>query len=46
MESMYGLKSRDIWLAIVVGHVLRCTLGVLRFRQGKWRQIKVDIQPA
>jgi putative MATE family efflux protein len=46
MESMYGLRSGDIWLAIVVGHVLRCTLGVLRFRQGKWRQIKVDIQPA
>ena len=46
MESMYGLKSGDIWLAIVVGHVLRCTLGVLRFRQGKWRQIKVDIQAA
>jgi putative MATE family efflux protein len=46
MESMYGLKSRDIWLAIVVGHVLRCALGVLRFRQEKWRQIKVDIQPS
>jgi putative MATE family efflux protein len=46
MESMYGLKSGDIWLAIVIGHVLRCTLGVLRFRQGKWRQIKVDIQPS
>jgi putative MATE family efflux protein len=46
MESLYGLTSSDIWLAIVVGHVLRCTLGVLRFRQGKWRQIKVDIGPA
>jgi len=46
MDSLYGLRSTDIWLAIVFGHVLRCTLGVLRFRQGKWRQIKVDIQPA
>jgi len=46
MDSLYGLRSTDIWLAIVVGHVLRCTLGVLRFRQGKWRQIKVDIQPS
>jgi len=45
MDSLYGLRSTDIWLAIVVGHVLRCTLGVLRFRQGKWRQIKVDIEP-
>jgi Na+-driven multidrug efflux pump len=45
MDSMYGLKSGDIWLAIVAGHVLRCTLGVLRFRQGNWRQIKVEIEP-
>jgi Na+-driven multidrug efflux pump len=46
MDSLYGLRSTDIWFAIVIGHVLRCSLGVLRFRQGKWRQIKVDIEPA
>jgi putative MATE family efflux protein len=46
MDATHGLRAADIWTAIVIGHVLRCTLGVLRFRQGKWRQIKVDIEPA
>ena len=43
MEALHGLRASDIWTAIVIGHVLRCTLGVLRFRQGKWRQITVEI---
>ena len=43
MDALYGLRASDIWTAIVIGHVLRCTLGVLRFRQGKWRQITVEI---
>jgi putative MATE family efflux protein len=43
MEAVHGLRAADIWTAIVIGHVLRCTLGVLRFRQGKWRTIKVEI---
>jgi hypothetical protein len=33
----------DIWLAILAGHATRCALSVLRFRQGKWRGIEVDI---
>ena len=37
------LKPMDIWLSILVGHATRCTLSVLRFRQGKWRTIAVDI---
>ncbi|HZF68216.1 MAG TPA: MATE family efflux transporter [Gemmatirosa sp.] len=37
------LEPMDIWLAILAGHVLRCTLSVLRFRQGRWRGIAVDI---
>jgi putative MATE family efflux protein len=41
-----GLEPGDIWLAIVVGHATRCVLSVIRFRQGKWREIRVDIQPA
>ena len=41
-----GLESADIWLAIVMGHAARATLSVLRFRQGKWRHITVDIGPA
>jgi Na+-driven multidrug efflux pump len=43
MDAAHGLQASDIWTAIVLGHVLRCTLGVLRFRQGRWRQIKVEI---
>lgn len=41
-----GLRPQDIWLAIVVGHITRATLSVLRFRQGKWRDIAVDIGPS
>jgi putative MATE family efflux protein len=39
------LDPIDIWLAILVGHATRCTLSVLRFRQGQWRGIAVDIEP-
>jgi len=34
-----------IWLAILAGHVTRAGLSVLRFRQGRWRGIEVDIVP-
>src|SRR5216117_3891827 len=37
------LDTIDIWLAILAGHVTRCVLSVLRFRQGKWRTIAVSI---
>jgi len=37
------LDTIDIWLAILAGHVTRCVLSVLRFRQGKWRLITVSI---
>jgi putative MATE family efflux protein len=40
------LEASDIWMAIVLGHFTRCVLSVLRFRQGKWRQIKVEIEGA
>jgi Na+-driven multidrug efflux pump len=43
---MYGLDALHIWVAIVIGHATRATLSVLRFRQGKWRGIAVDIEPA
>jgi putative MATE family efflux protein len=45
-QALYGLDSIHIWMAIVVGHATRATLSVLRFRQGKWRGIAVDIEPA
>jgi putative MATE family efflux protein len=37
------LDPIDIWVAIFVGHVTRCALSVLRFNQGAWRHIAVDI---
>jgi putative MATE family efflux protein len=37
------LQPLHIWIAILVGHATRCALSVLRFRQGKWRGIAVDI---
>ena len=40
------LDPIDIWIAILVGHITRCTLSVLRFNQGKWRSIRVDIGSA
>jgi putative MATE family efflux protein len=41
-----GLQPLDIWLAILFGHMTRCLLSVVRFRQGKWSHIHVDIEPA
>ena len=41
-----GLQPGDIWLAIVLGHMTRAALSVVRFRQGKWRDIAVDIGSA
>ena len=40
------LLAADIWLAIVLGHMARAGLSVVRFRQGKWRNIAVDIGTA
>jgi putative MATE family efflux protein len=39
------LDPIDIWIAILVGHALRCALSMIRFHQGKWRGIVVDIAP-
>jgi putative MATE family efflux protein len=46
LQAMRGLEPHDIWLAIVLGHLTRAVLSVARFRQGKWRHIAVDIEPA
>jgi Na+-driven multidrug efflux pump len=42
-QASRGLQPTDIWLAIVIGHFTRASLSVMRFRQGKWRNIAVDI---
>jgi len=46
LQAVYGLSAVHIWTAIVIGHATRATLSVVRFRQGKWRSISVDIEPA
>jgi putative MATE family efflux protein len=40
------LQPIHIWIAILVGHATRCALSILRFNQGKWRAIAVDIGPS
>ncbi len=43
IQQMGTLDPLDIWLAILAGHATRCALSVIRFRQGKWRGIAVDL---
>ena len=45
-QATRGLQPTDIWMAIVIGHMTRCALSWMRFRQGKWRSIRVDIEHA
>jgi putative MATE family efflux protein len=40
------LDPLDIWIAILVGHMTRSVLSIIRFNQGEWRRIAVDIGPA
>jgi MATE family, multidrug efflux pump len=44
-QATRGLQPADIWTAILSGHVTRCALSMGRFRQGKWRDIRVEIEP-
>jgi Na+-driven multidrug efflux pump len=37
------LTASGVWTAILLGHVTRASLSVLRFRQGKWQAIRVPI---
>jgi putative MATE family efflux protein len=41
IQAMRPLQPTDIWTAIVIGHVTRCGLSIVRFRQGKWRHIEL-----
>jgi Na+-driven multidrug efflux pump len=36
------LQPIHIWIAILIGHATRCALSVLRFNQGRWRNIAID----
>ena len=42
VQRMGRLDAMHIWVAILVGHVTRCALNVIRFDQGKWRTIKIE----
>ena len=46
LQASRELQPGDIWLAILLGHISRAVLSVIRFRQGKWRHIAVDIERA
>jgi putative MATE family efflux protein len=46
IQTTRDLAPADIWTAILLGHMTRCALSVLRFRQGKWRAIRVDVAHA
>jgi putative MATE family efflux protein len=43
IRQVSTLDPLDVWLAILFGHVTRCALSVVRFNQGRWREIVVDI---
>lgn len=44
LQRLGTLDPIDIWIAILIGHISRCTLSVIRFNQGRWREIVVDIR--
>jgi Na+-driven multidrug efflux pump len=45
VQQTVTLQPMHIWLAILAGHICRFSLSALRFAQGKWRGIAVDIGP-
>lgn len=45
IQQVSRLDPIDIWLAILIGHFTRMAMSVIRFNQGGWRNIAVDIGP-
>lgn len=43
VQQTIGLEPIHIWLAILAGHFTRFLLSYIRFKQGRWRNIAVDI---
>ena len=43
IQELGTLEPLHIWIAILIGHATRSLLGMLRFRQGKWRSIAVRV---
>ncbi len=46
MQTFSTLEPKDIWLAIVLGHMMRAFLSIIVFRREKWRDIKVEMADA
>src|SRR5207237_8565660 len=46
LQAPRRLHAADIWTAILLGHITRSALSVARFRPGKWRGIRVGMEPA
>jgi putative MATE family efflux protein len=44
IQQIATLDPIDIWVAILIGHATRCVLSVLRFNQGMWRHIAVELE--
>lgn len=44
LQSIGQLTPLAVWLAILSGHTTRAVLSFWRFRQGRWRDIAVDLQ--
>ena len=42
-DRLGTLEPWEIWLAILLGHITRCLLSVIKFRQGKWAEIEVRV---
>ena len=43
ITEFWTLQAIHIWIAILIGHATRCALSVIKFNQGKWRDIAVSI---
>lgn len=44
IRQLWTLEALHIWVAILTGHATRYTLSRLRFAQGKWREIAVNVR--
>ena len=42
LQHLGRLEASGVWTAILVGHATRCVLSVWRFRQGRWRYIRIE----
>ena len=43
LQATGRLSPAGVWTAIVLGHITRASLSVARFRQGKWRDIRIPL---